>query len=256
MLAGIARERYDYETSNRLYQKTLEIQREVSEPDDPDLGNTVAEYAISLEAMARYEEAADALRESIAMQERSLGKNHLWVALSLGQLGDVIATLGRTAEGIAIAEDGLARAIESAGTDHHHTMTIRRYLAMALAADGQFDRAVELQGVCLEAYTVNYGPSSRRTAALLNDRAMVQLRAGNHAEAKGDVLRALDILSEANGTDNPGLAGPLLTLVRVRLALGETEEAHADARRAQEIMTGVYPDNHPNSIAIQEILGR
>jgi CHAT domain-containing protein/Tfp pilus assembly protein PilF len=259
-----------YAEAERMYRQSLAIRERVLGSEHPDVAtnlNNLAKVIQDLgkdsrigvsEARARARagaavggltEAENMYRRALAIQDRALGRDHPATALTLNNLGGLLATRGDFAQAEQMERAALATMEKVFGEQHPDTAAVLTSLALALDSQG---KVVEAEVVYKRAID-----SSRRSgnprALLINDANLgyALAKRGRYREALGyykEAVETVDFLySQTRGYSEETRAAflqqfsaiyretirVLLQLYRQHPASGYDREALAIASRNQ-----------------------
>jgi len=200
-----------YAEAERMYRQSLAIRERVLGSEHPDVAtnlNNLAKVIQDLgkdsrigvsEARARARagaavggltEAENMYRRALAIQDRALGRDHPATALTLNNLGGLLATRGDFAQAEQMQRAALATMEKVFGEQHPDTAAVLTSLALALDSQG---KVVEAEAVYKRAID-----SSRRSgnprALLINDANLgyALAKRGRYREALGYYKEAVE----------------------------------------------------------------
>jgi tetratricopeptide (TPR) repeat protein len=192
-------------------EASLALRRELVDDDNPAIGESLHGLARARAAQGEHEEALELYRQA---RDR------------------FAATLGRSAEQVGWAKDGMAEQL----------VQLRRL--------DEADTVVQERLATLEA---NVGRGHRLALRPLTIAGHVAELRGQLDEARTRYDAALATVASGTDPDDPRAMKPLVGLARVLLARGDAAEAVARAQRALALEDG----QDPEAVAeIRELLGR
>jgi tetratricopeptide (TPR) repeat protein len=206
--------------------------------------------------------ALELSRQSLSIAEQHFASGSRRHAAALALRGEVLLAARRTAEALPVLERAVDALALSFGPGHAITGAARTNIALALAYDGQAERALtELEALAAADSSVTshddgrqlalgtvlrlagrpadalrllerwLDATPRRTGAerdvlrALTDLGLAQIELGLDDGATTSLLRALALDSKLFATSTPGRADVLAGLGRARLAQGRADEA-------------------------------
>jgi len=203
------------------------------------------QYAIYLQAQARYSQAEPLMRRALEIDQASHGPQHPKVAIRLNNLAQLLQATNRMAE----AEPLMRRALEidqaSYGPQHPRVAVQLNNLATLLQATNRLAEAEPLMRRALEIDEASYGPQHPNVARDLNNLAQLLQATNRLAEAEPLMRRALEIDEASYGPQHPRVAGHLNNLASLLKATNRLAEAELLMRRALEIDEASYGPQHP-----------
>jgi tetratricopeptide (TPR) repeat protein len=198
-----------------------------------------------LQTQRRYLEAEPVFREAIALLERTLGPDHLEVAIPLHNLADCYTYLARFLEAGPIYQRTLAITERALGPDHPEVATVYHNLGGLEHAAGNWTRGEPFARKSVRIRTRALGPTHPAVAADLTALAALLDQQKKYGEAELLYRRALTIVERAYGAEHHAVAVSLNNLAAVCWARGRTAEAERMYRRTLEIEVARLGDSHP-----------
>lgn len=166
----------------------------------------------ALYGRGEYEEATTIARESLALREQALGKDHPEVATSVHNLAWLLRTQGAYDTARPLFERALAIREKALGPDHPQVATSLNHLALLLFDEGAYAEARPLLERALAIREKALGPDHPDFAQSLNNLAELHRVQGANAEARPLLERALAIREKALGKDDLAVAMSLNNL--------------------------------------------
>lgn len=182
--------------------------------------------AHALYADGKLDDALLLARQSLAIREEVLGKEHRLVATSLGNLAHILQAQGSLAEARPLFQRALEIDEKALGKDHPDVATDLGALGVLLQELGALAEARPLLERALEIRERALGPDHPEVADDLSSLATLLLHLRAFAEAEPLLQRALTIQEKALGADHVGLIPTLVNLA----ALHQAQAAFAAAQ--------------------------
>jgi tetratricopeptide (TPR) repeat protein len=212
--------------SEKVYERTLDIQRRRRGADHPDLAPALR--GLARLHLSRGNAAATEVRfrQALEIRTHGLGENHPDTAESLNDLASLLHQMGDLFAAEALFRRALAVRGDCLGASHPETLTSQHNLALVLAGRGETAEAADLleQGVALVESVHPQRSQLQHSLALL-------------CNARGECVRALDLLrgvlatqEKAFGHSHAALIPLLRDLALVQAGLGD----HLGAREQVE----------------------
>jgi len=200
-----------YAEAERMYRQSLAIRERVLGRDHPDVATNLNNLAkviqdlgkdtrISVsEARARARagaavggltEAENMYRRALAIQDRALGRDHPATALTLSNLGGLLATRGDFAQAEQMQRAALATMEKVFGEQHPDTAAVLTSLALALDSQGKVVEAETIYKRAIESSRRSGNPRS----LLINDANLgyALAKRGRYREALGYYKEAVE----------------------------------------------------------------
>ncbi len=203
------------------------------------------ELGITYKHLARFDEAEDLYRESLASLQGTLGADHSEVAAVLHNLAGLAHARGdyRTAE--RLGRQGLAIRVTALGDDHLAVATDRAALAPILDGLDRQDEAEKLLRQALATFERVLGGDHYEVAVARHNLAAIDHRRGRLDRAAAGYRRSLHIRATVLGDDHPELATTLVNLGVLEREQGHLPAATTALRRAIALLEPTVPSDHP-----------
>ena len=202
--------------------------------------------AVLLYAKARYAEAEPLYRRALAIEEASLGSDHLIVAASLNNLASLLYSTSRFGEAESCYQRALAIDEASTGPDHPAVARDLNNLALLLRDTNRRAEAEPLYWRSLKILETSLGADHPDVAIRLNNLAILLRDSNRLEEAEPLTRRALAIDGGYFGPHHPNVARDLNGLAGLLGATKRYEEAEPLYWRALTISEASYGPDHPN----------
>jgi tetratricopeptide (TPR) repeat protein len=202
--------------------------------------------AIYLTARALFTEAEPLYQYSLAIREKTLGKDHPDVATSLNNLADLYRDQGKYAEAEPLYQRSLAIREKVQGAGHPDVATSLNNLAGLYDNQGKYGEAEALYQRSLAIREKALGPAHPDVATSLNNLAELYRNQGKYGEAETLYRRALKIFERTLGPDHPQLAVVLNNLGGLLYSQGFYREIEPLFRRSLTISEKVLGARHPD----------
>jgi CHAT domain-containing protein/Tfp pilus assembly protein PilF len=191
-------------------------------------------------------EAEPLSKRSLAIWEKALGPDHVYVAGALNNLADLYHTQGRYADAEPLYKRSLVISEKALDPNHPDIALSLNNLAELYRDQGRYADAEPLYKRSLAIWEKALGPDHARVAATLNNLATLYTQQGRYAEAEGPYKRALAINEKAFGPDHPDVAPVLNNLARLYTGQGRYAEAEPLYQRSLAIREKAFGRDHPN----------
>jgi CHAT domain-containing protein/Tfp pilus assembly protein PilF len=224
--------------------KLQELQRALAlKPDDVNL---LDETTVALYQAGKYSEAERLVQRSLAIREKSLGKDHPDVALSLNNLAALYEAQGKYSEAAPLYQRSLAIVEKALGKDHSDVATSLNNLALLYKKQGKYSEAEPLYQRSLAIDEKALGKDHPDVAKSLGNLATLYVAQGKYSEAEPLYQRSLVIKEKALGKDHSDLATSLNNLALLYKKQGKYSEAEPLYQRSLAIYEKALGKDHPN----------
>ena len=191
--------------------------------------------------------AADATplaERAVAMKERLHGADHLEVARSLHNVGNLLAERGEHAAAQQTLERVLRIRERVLGVDDVSVGGVLTDLALEVSANGNYERARTLHERALAIRETRLGSEDLAVAVSLNNLGALLKDMGRYPEAGSVLQRALAIREKQLGADHLLVASTLNNIGFLEIERGRYEEARRIYARVIAIHERVYGAAH------------
>ncbi|MCG8095036.1 MAG: FxSxx-COOH system tetratricopeptide repeat protein [Candidatus Thiodiazotropha endolucinida] len=203
-------------------------------------------WGCHLNMVADYTKARTAFERTVAIEEATLGPDHLNVATPVNNLGFVLTKLGFLEEAREAYERALAIKEAAFGTDHPEVALCISNLGSVHQDLGDLAEARKAYMRALAIDEVALGADHPSVASDVNNLGFVLHNLGDLAGARKALERALAIYEATFEPDHPHIASSINNLGSVLRDLGDLEGAHAVLKRALAINESCFGPDHPN----------
>lgn len=237
-LGAVARARWWIPEAVEAHSRALELRRGALSADDPELADALIELADTLNAANRYAEAAELLREALAMRRRLFPNNAEML----------YATLLKVAAGVVVedAEFALTCAQEAAdiatqrfGSNSAQYLEAIRVLSWVKTAQGQCAEAEELLDTCITPQLRESSPDMY--AGCLARRGLIRSMCDKSAGAAEDYWAAYESYRRCGSTCDSQAAGVVEALANIAIKqndAGAAEQYLAEAMSLRRRVSG------------------
>jgi tetratricopeptide (TPR) repeat protein len=201
------------------------------------------------------EAAQRSFEESLRLREEAPGQHALAVVSSLGNLGVLYEETHRYDEAIEQHERALALLGEYVGEHHPHTARVIDNLGTALLRKGDVAAAIEHFGRALEIRRTVLGPRHRSVGVSSVHFGLAALQQGDPDAAIEHYGTALDIYEDVFAEDAIDVLQVHEGLAHAWAAKEDWTRTRTHARTALDGLAKVLPTDHPELVALREILG-
>ena len=182
----------------------------------PGTAQTLSDYAAVLSAQDRFEEAAAAHREALAIRREVFGSDHPRVAHSLSYLGWTLQSQGLVAEAEPLHREALAIRRAAFGPEHTAVANSLLLLGESLTLQGDLDSGLRYEGAAVRTFRTVLGDDHPSTVSAEARYASHLAAAGQTQTARSILARALPTLRETYGPDHEKTADAEALLASLR----------------------------------------
>jgi tetratricopeptide (TPR) repeat protein len=250
-LASVYRQGGKLPEAESFAQRALEIQEKTLPADDPDIGVTLAGIA-SLYQMqfkyAKYGEMEEYYKRAIAILEKENGPKDPYLATVLGNFARVYSMSGRNAEAVPLFAREVAIKGVILGPDNPNVYTERCLLAAAQTAANQYaDAEQTLKRLVISAQVQQRSDRDFQVSGFYDSLSSTQHSQGKDSEAEDSARRAVQVIQDARGPQDPQIMEPLGQLAR----LYSDERKYPQAEQTYTRLLAVTEKNEkPQSVRI------
>jgi CO dehydrogenase nickel-insertion accessory protein CooC1 len=239
-----------YREARRLDQDTLERRRAESGDLHPYTLDTAANLALDLRAGGEFRESALLLRETLGKYLEVLGEDMIESLDTATSLSVSLRKAGEQAEAMKLAQDTYLRYLR-----RHSQSPERRLCALNLAcdyaADGDFNRALELASEVKATLASNLGEDHPNTLVAVNNLACYLRAVGRSAEALSLAGDATARMRQTLGEQHPMTLSAEVNLSNCLADTAELAAAEELQRGTVAALTRVIGARHPDTLVCQ-----
>jgi len=137
-LALLLEEKGDFAEAEQLYRRILAIDRKIHGERDLNVGIDLNNLGVALGKRDDFAAGEAALREAVAIFRE---KNHPWLGVILGNLGDLLTLKGDPAAALPFFEEGLPLGLKSLGEKNQDLAKLRYKYGLCLTKLGKYAEA-------------------------------------------------------------------------------------------------------------------
>jgi tetratricopeptide (TPR) repeat protein len=240
-LGDLLRELGDLEGAEEELELAHELGLRAFGPDHPDLAMSLNNLGLVELARLRFEAAESRFREALSIRERALGPDHPLMISTLSNLGVALRRRGELEEAREIYARALEVADASGGPPHRDRAPVLVSLGLVASAQGRHDEAIARYDEAIADWEAA-APTHPDLARALHNRSVALLHTGEYAAGTSSFARALALLEDTYGDDNPAVALARFDFAVTLHHTGATAQATALAR---ETLAKLAPGAHP-----------
>ncbi len=195
-------------------------------------------------ALGDFAKAKDYCERALEIRKEQLGSNHVDVAASYNNLGNVYRKTGEFAKAKDYYERALEVRNEQLGSNHVDVATSYNSLGNVYNDTGKFVKAKDYYERALEVRKEQLGSNHVDVATSYNNLGIVYSKTGEFAKAKDYYERALEIRKEQLGSNHVDVAASYNNLGSVYSKTGELAKAKDYYEWTLEVQEEQLGSNH------------
>ncbi len=253
-LALVQQRKGDFTGAKATLLRSLDIQREIVGPDNPQLQKTEAVLSSVLRALGDNAGAIELAKRTLAVRERLYGPNHGEVAASAIMLGNVYYSTRDAAAALAQYERALSIDTAFHGPEDAETGKAHGNVGLALMDLGKNREArSHLESALQIAERTGDAEQIGRT---LDDLSMVTEALGDLPASIQLSRRSLDVLVQQHGKDHPTVATAQINLALSLHSAKQYDEASGLLTKAIAVWDKAYGAENPRMVQPLVALGQ
>jgi CHAT domain-containing protein/tetratricopeptide (TPR) repeat protein len=239
-----------YEIMVAELRKATEMDRQLQE------ARKLSAESIRLHRAGKYDEARSLAERALEIRRKELGPEHLDVAQSLNNLGNIYYDKGDYEKAELLYQQSLALREKRLGPEHHRVAASLNNLALIYYDQGDYEKAEQVHQRVLAILEKTLGAEHPQVANSLNNLAISYRAKGDYAKAESIQQRVLAIREKTLGPEHPLVAQTLHNLANLYDNKGDSVKAERLYQRALAIGENALGREHPqvasslNSLAI------
>ncbi len=206
-------------------------------------------------SMGQYIGAEKMFRETLALQEKLLGKEHLDTLITRNDLGGALTDQGKYTEAEEIYQETLALGEKALGKEHPDTLISKNNLGDVLIHQGKYTEAEEIHREELLLSEKVLGKEHPDTLISKNNLGMVLSKQGKHAEAEEMYREVLVLGEKVLGKEHPDTLISKNNLGQALSKQGKYAEAEEMHRETLALREEVLGKEHPSTLTSKNNLG-
>ncbi|HVK86354.1 MAG TPA: serine/threonine-protein kinase [Kofleriaceae bacterium] len=183
----------------------------------------------------KYQEATDALMESLVIQRKIFGPDHVDVGVTSDRVGSALLRLGKTKEAMEYHRVAVATLSKTLGETHIGLADAVNSLGNAHAEAGDLEAADQQYRRALEILKTAVGNSHARIAVAHSNLGSLALRRGNPEQAVSEFENALEVETSTKETPPSSIAQTLTSIGVAHLQRDALPDAVPPLERALTI---------------------
>ncbi len=212
------------ETAREAKERALELRRQVSSPNDPELATEIANLAKLEYDSGDYGLAEEHYREALRIRQ-AVDENPLNIARTLGNLANTLSQRGKYAEAEEIQSQVLEIRVGVLGEADLDVAWTRYGLGVINYAYGDLAKAESLLRRALDAHLERMGTENTRVASIQGFLGLALHELKRYEEAEHALRSSLSIRSKLLGEEHREVAIAKTRLASLLLDRGETTAA-------------------------------
>lgn len=239
----------DLEEAARLFRRSADAELGGSPEQEARAGPPLANLAMVLSGLHRYEEAEAAARQSIELQARGRGEYHPLTGKAHNALGTVLRMQGRVAESVEVFGRYEHTQRLNYGPEHPAVLgATMNVLWGRLEVEGGAAVADELERLVSHEAVDPFGKALGRSML-----GLALLDAGQPERAQVVLRRSIDELTSVVGSEHVRTSQARVRLARALLRLGQIDEATTLVRRGLEHLRAHHPPEHEDVLYARNV---
>lgn len=243
-----------YRAAIQANGELVEVAKEEFGPNAPEVAVALANYALSLQAVGRYDEAESAFREGLALTGEIFGTDSADYAVDLSNLGNLLIETGQVEAAAVLLGQAHDITLATLGEDHPQYAVQLGNFASALDLLGDHAAAEPLyrKGMTLTGKAV--GKDHPDYATDLSNLGTILQKKGDTEQAEQYLREALQIRERTLGPAHPDTANSQSNLAALLIGTDRSAEALPLARSAAETMRTTRGETHPDyAVALNNV---
>ena len=235
-----------YEDATQIYERCLQLQKEVSGPEHADTAVLLINYATLVQEKGDPDSALELLKRSLEICEKTLGLWHARTATALNN----IAVIHKQNGDFDPAETMFRRCLDINkklfGLQHHRTAGSLNNLAALLKAQGNYAKSEELFRKSLKITSDTLGFEHALVSGRMSNLAKFLHDQEKYAAARPLFEECLRIDEKVYGSSHPNVARSLGNLAGLLRDTGEESAALSMLKKSLAIRKDILGSEHPD----------
>ena len=233
-VATIHLELRQFQRAEEIYKRVAKLCK-VAKGKERDYADVLSNLGFVYFETDRFEEARNAHGDSLRIQEKTLGDDHIDLAVTLSNLGETEAVLGRFADAQVHLQRAFAIRKQHFGLHHESTANTLSSIGGLYQKQGNLEAAKAVSEKVVEILTIEIGEAHERTTVARSNYASVLLEQQEYVQARPLLQRVLDEFTQRYGDQHVVTATAMNNLASCLHKLEQQNEAEALYRRCLAI---------------------
>ncbi|GMU84447.1 MAG: hypothetical protein AMXMBFR47_43160 [Planctomycetota bacterium] len=245
----------DYRSAERNLRESLRLREAALGPDSIEVMESVNDLGGTLQAMGRFDEAAEMFERALAIARRQEKPDHTAIASLTNNIGLLAMERGRPDEAEARFREAIAEHGRAGPAGEVERITPLANLALVLKQLGRLDDAEPVYLDVIEKGRAAFGPGSPQVAIYISNYAVLLCEKRDLDAGIERYREALEIQRKAFKEPHPDLAVTLDNLGYALLTAGSAEEAEPLIREAVEMFDTIHhgADHFDSAVALSNL---
>ncbi|CAJ1964987.1 unnamed protein product [Cylindrotheca closterium] len=237
----------EYDWSLRAYAKLLNIRlRKHNGPNDAAVASTFKEMAQVLQHQRRLEDSISFFQQSLDIQKRVLGEDHLEVANTLSSMAAVLRFQGKIDEAMDVLQQGLTLKKQALGEEHISVANTYNTIGGVYFNKRELDKAMKYFQRSLEIYMNVIGEDHKFIANTFNNIALVLVDQAEYDKAMQQYKGCLDIQKRTLGEEHAVISTTYSNIGDVYVHKKDPDTALKYYEMSIEIKQKTLGEDHPS----------
>ncbi|MCL2362029.1 MAG: tetratricopeptide repeat protein [Defluviitaleaceae bacterium] len=215
---------------------------------EDDANIAIADIAMIFESQGDYPKALEWYFKALAIYEKSLGTEHLSIAITYNNIALVYKNQGDYPKALEWYFKALAIKEKNLGTEHPNTAATYNNIAGVYMDQGDYPKALEWYFKALAIKEKTLGAEHPSTAATYNNIASVYKNQGNYPIALEWYFKALVICEKTLGTEHPNTATTNNNIALVYADQGDYPKALSLLLKCYTIELKIFGETNPHTL--------
>lgn len=196
----------EYDKAITLYEKSLEIYKDILEEEHPTIATNYNDLAGVYVRQGEYDKAENLYKKGLEIQEKVLGENNFYTTCIYSNIAYIYRRQGKYEQARELIEKCVKIREHLFGKDHIETVKSYYGLAEVLRKQKNYDQAERLLNISLEIQKNNLKQNHPDIGSTYSSLASLYAETGRYEEAVKLFSKSLDIQTIALGEIHPKIA--------------------------------------------------
>lgn len=253
-----------FEDALTHYRQAIVLQQSLEGGGVPEIAVTYNDLAVLLYEREEFDEAGELLDKALQIQTEAYGPDSICLSTTFNNLGLLASARGDHEAAVAYYEKSLMLQRKSHGEMHPGTAVICCNLGQEYSELSDLDKAEAFFDRALRINTELFGDNYAGNAGICNNIGLMHDELARKSfdqgcDEDGQALlvlafhwywRALSILEQNYGTENPHRADLYNNMAETYLLQGDTKQAYNCFETAAAILEKIFGPEHPRTQAV------
>lgn len=245
----------NYSQALTLYEKALDIQRQILGSEHPVVANSYNNIGEVHSSMGNYAKALEFFQKTLVIQEEKLGTNHPKTSTTYNNIGCLLIRIGQYEKALEYLRKDLQIQENVHGQEHPNTVISYSNIGVAYEKMRNYSLALEYYHKALQIQKKILGDDHPNLSTILNNIGGVYAYQNKYLESLEYLNQALAIRIKAWGAEHPSVSTSYNNIGYIYSFQGDYSKAIEYYLKSATIREKTLGAEHPDMVDIYSNIG-